>query len=89
LIEAMSKGLVLLGSRVGGVPELVEDGVNGWLFDAGDDAQLARHIDALHSDPSLRQRMGEASLNRFKADFELDAMVRKTIEQYHLAGFYN
>jgi glycosyltransferase involved in cell wall biosynthesis len=89
LIEAMSKGLALLGSRVGGVPELVEDGVNGWLFDAADDEQLARRIDALQGDPSLRQRMGQASLNRFKADFELDAMVSKTLEQYRLACFYN
>jgi len=89
LIEAMSKGLVLLGSRVGGVPELIEDGVNGWLFDAADDEQLARHIVALHGDPLLRQRMGQASLRRFKTDFELDAMVRKTLEQYRLAGFYN
>jgi glycosyltransferase involved in cell wall biosynthesis len=74
---------------VGGVPELVEDGVNGWLFDAADDEQLARRIDALQGDPSLRQRMGQASLNRFKADFELDAMVIKTLEQYRLACFYN
>jgi glycosyltransferase involved in cell wall biosynthesis len=89
LIEGMSKGLVLLGSRVGGVLELVEDGVNGWLFDVTDDLQLARHIGALRGAPLLRQRMGEAALSRFKADFELDAMVSKTLDQYRLACFYN
>jgi glycosyltransferase involved in cell wall biosynthesis len=85
LIEGMSKGLVLLASRVGGVPELVQVGVNGFLFDAGDDEALAAHLNNLYQNPHLRQSMGAASLQRFTADFELDAMVEKTIEQYRLA----
>jgi glycosyltransferase involved in cell wall biosynthesis len=85
LIEGMSKGLVLLASRVGGIPELVEDSVNGWLFDAGDDEALARYLNNLYQNPHLRQSMGAASLQRFTADFQLDTMVDKTIEQYRLA----
>ena len=85
LIEGLSKGLVLLGSHVGGVPELIKHDVNGWLFDPRDSETLAKQINTLYQDPELLKRMGNASLQHFKTHFELDDMIQKTINQYCLA----
>jgi glycosyltransferase involved in cell wall biosynthesis len=60
LIEAMFTGTPVIGTRVGGVPELVEPGVNGWLIDYGDDAALkACLLEAFASDRV--DAMGEAA----------------------------
>lgn len=85
LIEGMSKGLVLLASRVGGVPELVRDGVNGWMFQAGDEDELAYYLNKLYENPELLRIMGRASLLHFISNFSLCDFVDNTINQYHLA----
>jgi glycosyltransferase involved in cell wall biosynthesis len=57
--EAMSHGVPVIASRIGGLPELVDDEVTGLLFEPGNAAELARHMDALWQDPDGRRRMGE------------------------------
>jgi glycosyltransferase involved in cell wall biosynthesis len=61
VMEAMAFGLPIVASAVGGVPEIVRDGENGYLFPAGDARMLAARIAALASDPTLRQRLGHAN----------------------------
>jgi glycosyltransferase involved in cell wall biosynthesis len=56
--EAMACGLPDLASRVGGIPEFVEDGQNGFLFTPGDHSELAGLIRRLWRDPELRLRIG-------------------------------
>jgi glycosyltransferase involved in cell wall biosynthesis len=58
----MSQGLPVVGTRVGGIPELVEDGVNGLLVDVHRPDQLAGAIERLRADPALRLRMAAAAL---------------------------
>jgi len=58
-IEAMACGLPDLASRVGGIPEFVEDGRNGFLFAPGDHRELAERIRQVADDPGLRHRMGQ------------------------------
>lgn len=56
--EGMSASLPVIASRIGGLPELIEDGINGYLFDPSSELELAEHILKLAADPELRSRMG-------------------------------
>lgn len=60
LLEAMASGLPVVGHDLGGTPELVRDGVNGFLVPVGDRARAASCLEALVADPELRARMGAA-----------------------------
>lgn len=60
--EAMACGLpVIVTDKLGAVGDIVLDGDNGFVFPAGDDAKLARQLDALIADPALRERMARRS----------------------------
>jgi glycosyltransferase involved in cell wall biosynthesis len=59
--EAMAAGLPVVASAVGGVPELVNEGVTGNLFPVGDHQALARHLIRILKSPELRIRMGAAA----------------------------
>jgi glycosyltransferase involved in cell wall biosynthesis len=61
LLEAMAAGCAVVASRVGGVPEAVEDGRSGLLVEPEAPAALARAVAALLDDPALRGRLGEAA----------------------------
>ncbi|MFF3159414.1 glycosyltransferase [Streptomyces sp. NPDC057910] len=59
-LEAMACAVPVVAPRVGGVPELVQDGATGYLFDPGDEEAAARHLLALVTNPELRAQMGQA-----------------------------
>lgn len=58
LVEAMSAGLPIVATKVGSIPELVQDGLNGFLVPPKDPGSLARAISRLLYDPILRDRLG-------------------------------
>jgi len=58
-LEALACGLPVVASRIGGIPEFVEDGRTGFLFTPGDHRELAERIHQLCDDPELRLRMGK------------------------------
>lgn len=74
LLEAMASALPVVASRVGGNPELIEDGRTGLLFTAGDSASLAAQINIL-ADCDLRHRLGSAARESAIRLFSLDRMV--------------
>jgi glycosyltransferase involved in cell wall biosynthesis len=74
VMEAMAAGLPVVATAVGGVPELVEDGVTGILAARGDVQALASALDALAENPQRRLEMGQAARERSKR-FEVSAMV--------------
>lgn len=82
LLEAMAAGLPVVATAVGGVPEVVVDGVTGLLVPPRDPQALADAILRLLRDPELRQRMGEAGRARVIAHFSVEQMVRKTQALY-------
>jgi glycosyltransferase involved in cell wall biosynthesis len=59
--EAMAAGLPVVSSRVGGVPELIESGVNGCIFEVNDEAQMIAYVRELADDPAKRAKMGAAA----------------------------
>jgi glycosyltransferase involved in cell wall biosynthesis len=82
LIEAMAAGLPVVSTDVGGVREVVEEGVTGLLAAAGDDAALAEAILHLAGDPALRARMGRAGLRRAEAAFSERRMHDEYLKLY-------
>lgn len=83
ILEAMRGGLPVIASRVGGIPELVVDGVNGRLVPPDDPEALAAAMTELADDPTLRQRMGQASRERFETRFSMDRLRDRVTAAYN------
>ena len=66
VLEAMAEGVPVVASRVGGNPEIVEDGRTGLLVKPGCAASLAAAMRRLHDDPALRGRLGVAGLQHVR-----------------------
>ncbi len=77
LLEAMALKKPIVASRVGGIPEVVEDGVMGLLVPPGDPKSLARALVRLLRDPSTRFRMGQAGRQRLETYFTLEQTMAK------------
>jgi len=69
LLEAMALGKPVVGSAVGGIPEVIEHGENGYLAEPGDPESLARALNSLLVSPELRRRMGAQGRRRFEEQF--------------------
>ena len=69
IIEAMAAGLPVVSTRVGGVAEVVTDGVTGLMTNAGDDSSLANHLHRLANSAGLRGRFGDAGRERAFENF--------------------
>jgi glycosyltransferase involved in cell wall biosynthesis len=82
ILEAMSAGLPVVASRVGGVPELVLDGETGLLVPPGEPSSLAAAIERLLVDPALRNRLGAAGRARVEEYFDLDRCRSAHVELY-------
>ncbi len=82
LTEGARARLPTVASRVGGVPYLIEHGVHGLLFEAGDAQGLARCLTALARDPELRSRLGERLYQRAKADYSLESTLERQLSIY-------
>ena len=74
-IESMSVGTPVVASRVGGIPEIIRDGVDGFLVPPDDPEALAEKLKVLLSDPELRERMGRNARKRFLEKFELSRNI--------------
>lgn len=77
VLEAMACGIPVVATRVGGVPELVEDQVGGLLVQPGDPVSLSEALVSLLRDGALRRRMGAASRARAER-LDLQTMARRT-----------
>ncbi len=71
LLEAAATGVPVIGSRVGGIPEGMEDGTTGFLVPERDPAALARRMAELLERPELRRRMGDAARRFVERRFEI------------------
>jgi len=80
-IEAGACRKPIVATRVGGIPEIVEDGVNGLLVERDDLEGLVRQVARLIDDPDLRRRLGEAGRARVERDFT-DRPVRELERTY-------
>ena len=82
LTEGTRMHRATIASRVGGVPVLIDDGVNGLIFEPGNAQQLAQHLLTLAGDPELRHTFGERIYQKASRDFSIDRMVEHQLEIY-------
>jgi glycosyltransferase involved in cell wall biosynthesis len=76
LVEAMAAGKPVVGTRVGGIPDLIKDGENGFLVAPGDVNGLSQAIQLLTKNEQLRKRMGKHG-RILAQEFGLDKMIEK------------
>jgi glycosyltransferase involved in cell wall biosynthesis len=82
LLESMAAGVPVIATRVGGNPEVIEDGVTGLLVPPRDSAALASAMDRLLEDESLALVLGQAGLRRVSELFSLEGSVHETEHLY-------
>jgi L-malate glycosyltransferase len=82
LLDAMACARPIVATRAGGIPEIVEDGVNGLLVPVRDHHALADAIVRALKDAALRQRMGDAGFARVNDRFTVERMVSETATVY-------
>lgn len=79
-LEAMGASLPLIGTKVGGIPELIKEGINGYLCEAKNPHDLANKIDTLLAQDF--KTMGKNSLEIVTKDFDWDIIAKATMKEY-------
>jgi glycosyltransferase involved in cell wall biosynthesis len=82
LAEAYSCGVPVIASNLGAMAEIVEDGVTGLLFEAGNSADLRIKVDWMKSHPSERNRMGNNARRVFEEKYTPERNYKKLISIY-------
>lgn len=82
LLEAMSWEIPVVSTTVGGIPELIRDGEDGFLIEAGDVPALTRALERLAADPALRARMGLAGRRQVADAFSREAVLPRLERLY-------
>lgn len=77
LIEAMALGRPVVASIYGAAPEIIRDGIEGFLVDPHDTSTMAARICELLADPALAMRMGSAGCERVRSEYDPRAAARK------------
>jgi glycosyltransferase involved in cell wall biosynthesis len=85
LLEAMAHGIPVIASRIGGIPELVEDGVSGLLFEPGNVAELAENMTELWNDPQRCAKMGMRARDRAEIEHSEPVFWRRLEAAYESA----
>lgn len=79
IMEAMAAGKPVLSTRVGGIPDLVEDGKNGFLFEIGETEEVITKLSTLIRKPDIGRKMGE--LGSEKVDRQFDISIITSLHQ--------
>ena len=82
VMEAMAHALPVVATSVGGAPELLQDGREGWLIEAGDISAAADRLARLAADPEARHRMGASGAARIARDFSVARMSSAYVDLY-------
>jgi len=85
IAEAMAHGKPVVATRVGGIPELISDGVTGYLVARADAAAMSDRILQLLGDPALRARMGASGRDTVARKFDLRKNVSQLIGSYGIS----
>lgn len=82
ILEAMALGKPVIGSRAGGIPEQIEDGRTGLLFEMGDTAELAEKMHHLQNNPALRIELGQAARLKCETEYALSTHCQELLGMY-------
>jgi len=86
LMEAMAKAIPVVSTRIAGIPELIDHEENGLLVHAGDAEGLARQIERLILDPTLRDRLGSAGREKIMQQYDLHRNNRQMAGLFQMEG---
>lgn len=86
ILEAMTAGLPVVATRVGGTPEVVVHGQTGYLVEAGAPERFAEALENLANEPSKRGEFGQAGRRRVEERFTIDRMVAEYLRLYEALG---
>jgi glycosyltransferase involved in cell wall biosynthesis len=75
LLQAAACGIPIVAGRAGGIPEIVQDGKNGYLITPGDPVALTEKINHLLANAGLAHQFGQSGRSRVESHFSIDAMV--------------
>lgn len=82
VLETMAMGKPVIGSRVGGIPEQIEDGKTGFLFEMGSVDDLNEKMHLLWTNPKMRMNMGMAARKKVEKDFSLEQHCNNLMKIY-------
>lgn len=82
ILEAMSYGLATVATPVGGIPQIITDGKDGFLFPVDEVGPLVNVLDLLMGNDALKERIGRAGRERIQSAFSLDAFAKNLINVY-------
>ena len=77
LLEAMQYGLPIVTTSEGGIPDMVENGVNGFICEKNNPESLAMCLELLLNDESLRKRMGESGYEKYRNEYTLESFEKR------------
>jgi glycosyltransferase involved in cell wall biosynthesis len=80
LLEAMAAGIPVVGSDIGGIPHMIRDGHDGFLFPREDSHALADRLRTILRDPELHRRLGQNAYNRAHSEFSEAVYAQKFTE---------
>src|SRR5215831_4316373 len=86
IAEAMAYGKPIIGTNVGGIPELVADQESGFIVERGDSAAMADRILRLSENRELRTRMGCVGAEAVRTRFDLSTNVKRLVDLYGASG---
>lgn len=87
ILEAATQKTPAVGSNIGGIPAVIEDGETGVLVPAANSRALAEAICRLYENPNLRTNLGESAYTRVYKEFTWDIQIKKTRELFEKIAF--
>lgn len=82
VVEAMALGKPVIGANIGGIPEQIEDGKSGYLFEMGNTAELAGKMEKLIAEPNLRKKMGKFARALVEEKYSLERHFERLTNLY-------
>jgi glycosyltransferase involved in cell wall biosynthesis len=83
VLEAMANSKIIIASRSGGIPEMIRDGVEGYLVDRNDPRQIADRVVQIMNNPQDANRMADNAYRRVKQEFSIKGMAERLVNIYH------
>jgi glycosyltransferase involved in cell wall biosynthesis len=82
VLEAMSHGIPVIAPKVGGLMEIIDEGVNGYLVEGRNAKDFAKRCVSLHENDMLRRRMGSAAQRKVASEFSMEHMAQRYYNLY-------
>jgi len=84
LLEAMRANVPVISTRVGGIPDVIEDGTSGILVNPRSPTELGAAIKQMSINPDIRKSMSDKSLSKFREQYTSDTMTRNYLDIYKI-----